>query len=506
MRPAALIPVIAGLLTGCGEEPPSSTSTASPASQVLDGRTLAANNCARCHTLPSPAQMPPEEWPYLLAWMGCHLGIKPDTEINPLLMAGQSTPSQPLVSPEEFAAIRHYFIEQSAAHYQPPASRPEPPVSAHFEPEPVNISTAYVSMAQIDPVDQSLVIGTSHPAGLYVFQNGIATPLEVASEPVTMERIGQRRRIALMGHLGYDAHLGSVVDFNVRDGSRRILIADHPRIAAHCTADLDGDGKPDLVVCGFGDYPKGRVGIIWDGGGEEQVLLDEPGATWCDVADLDGDGRPDIILAIGSNKPRLVAFINQGNRHFEEHTIVERPVGWGYNRCLLVDWDGDGKKDIVELAGNNLELRGRPLKPWHGVRVLHNDGNWRFHEVLFEPLPGAMDVAAGDFEGNGRVDLAVTAFCPDWRDPFPVTFVLLMQQADGTVVREGLNHRYWNRWMRVSAGAAGPDGRTDLILGAAQAKSGVPEEYLDHYHDLIKNKPCVLLLRNVKTTAIVSRQ
>jgi hypothetical protein len=44
-----------------------------------------------------------------------------------------------------------------------------------------------------------------------------------------------------------------------------------------------------------------------------------------------------------------------------------------------------GKLDIVGLAGNNLELRGRPITTQHGVRVLHNDGNWLFHEVLFEP-------------------------------------------------------------------------------------------------------------------------
>ena len=65
--------------------------------------------------------------------------------------------------------------------------------------------------------------------------------------------------------------------------------------------------------------------------------------------------------------------------------------------------------------------------------MLHNDGDCHFHEVLFEPIAGAMDVAAGDFDGDGRVDLAVTAFCPDWRDPLPPTVLILMHPADGGV-------------------------------------------------------------------------
>ncbi len=467
----------------------------------LDGKALASTACATCHTVPSPGQLAPEEWPYLLAWMGNYLGYAADIKIDRRLVATNFVPPRPTVSRQQFDAIRNYFLEQSLVQYNPLPRRPKPPVSPLFEPVPVPITNRVISMAAIDPADHSLVVGTSLPSGLLICTDGITTKVDVPSEPVTFERIGDVRRVALMGNMGRDARKGSIVDFSVADDARRVLIQNHHRIAAHCTADLDGDGKDDLVVCGFGDYPTGRVGILW-GGDEsagEDVLLDEPGATWCGVADLDGDGKKDIIIAIGSNRPRLVALVNQGHRRFEERTIIARPVGWGYNRCLLVDWDGDGKKDIVETCGNNIELRGRPLKPWHGVRVLHNDGDWKFHEILFEPIPGAIDVAAGDFDGDGRVDLAVTAYCPDWRDTYPTTLLLLMHKADGTVERFGIDDRYWNRWLRVTTGDAEGDGRTDLLLGAAETPVAIPLEQMARYRALLQNKPSVLLLRNRQT-------
>jgi hypothetical protein len=488
--PAGAWLALACLLSGCGAERPRSTSA--------DGQTLAAIACAQCHTRPSPALLPREEWPYLLAWMGNYLGQPPELQINPLLVVKNFVPPQPVVTREQFAAIRSFYLEQASRDYKLPALPARPPVSPIFEPLPfANLPTA-ISMVAIDATDQTLMIGSSGPPGLLVLQRGATMPVEVHSEPVTYERLGQFRRLALMGHLGHDARQGQVVDFDPRDGTRRVLVDSHPRIAAHRTADMDGDGTDDLFVCGFGDYPVGRVGIWWGGDGKrkEEVLFEEAGATWADVADLDGDGDLDGVIAVGSNRPRLLAFINEGSRQFAPRTIVERPVGWGYNRGLLVDWDADGKTDIVELSGNNLELRGRPLKSHHGVRVLRNNGGWKFSEILFEPLAGSMDVAAGDFDGNGRVDLAVTGFYPDWRLPVPTTFLLLMQQADGRVERAGIDDGFWNRWMRVAAGDADGDGDTDLLLGAAQVPMGIPSEHAERYQQLLQDKASVLLLRN----------
>lgn len=469
--------------------------------QPANGRLLAAVACGRCHPCPSPSFLPPEEWPYLLAWMGNYLGHPPPPEIqlHPLLVDRSLVPPQPLVTREEFASIRRYFLEEAAVQYHLPEPKPAPPVSPLFEPVPLPLPASVITMAAIDSADQTLLIGTSNPAGLLLLERGRTIRIEVPSEPVGFERLGPIRRVALMGHFGRDFGLGQIVDFYWPEQRQQTLLSNHPRLTAHRTADLDADGRDDVFVCGFGDYPAGRVGIWWGGpaGWEEQVLFREAGTTWGDVADFDGDGDLDALIAVANSHPRLLAFVNEGQRRFRPREMVQRPVGWGYNRCSLLDWDGDGQPDVVELSGNNLELRGRPLKAHYGVRVLRNEGQWTFTEVLFERLDGAMDVAIGDFDQDGRIDLAATAFYPDWRPPVPTTFLLLLQRDGGTVERAGIDARYWNRWMRVSAGDADGDGDTDLLLGAAQVPMAVPAEHAARYEHLLQGKAGLLLLRNL---------
>ncbi|HEX5222949.1 MAG TPA: FG-GAP-like repeat-containing protein [Verrucomicrobiae bacterium] len=487
---SALLLAVLMLVTGCGKK--------SPSTAPLNGQVLAAIACAQCHTVPPPSQMSPEEWPHVLNWMGNYLGHPADTDINPAI-SKCFIPPNPVLTREQFDTIRSYYLEQSAAQYHTPPVASQPAVSPLFQPVPLPIEPSVVSMVAFDPTNQTLIVGLSRPAGLLVLQRGLTTPVEVSSEPVTFERQGNVSRLALMGDLGTDRRKGQIVDFKMQEGVREVVVDAHPRIAAHRTADVDGDGKDDLLVCGFGDYPVGRVGIWWAGANKfaEQVLLEEAGTAWGDVADFDSDGDLDVVLTLANNRPRIIAFENQGNRKFTPRTIVERPVGWGYNRCLIADWNGDGKPDLVETAGNNLELRGRPIKAHHGVRVLQNDGDWKFREVLFERLDGAIDVTAADFDGNGRLDLALTAFYPDWREEIPTTFLLLMQQPDGTVQRLGIDNQYWNRWMRIATGDADGDGDMDLLLGAAQVPMAIPTEHMARYEHLLQGKASLLLLRNL---------
>ncbi len=485
------------LLSGCGQ--PSSPPVTLVPSNLTDGKAIADIACAQCHAIPAPNHLSREEWPYLLSWMGHFVGQPGDIKVNPALIVKSFVPPQPFVTREQFNAVQQYYLTHAPPASQLPPPAPQPPVTSLFQPVPFPLAASVITLVAFDPPNQALVVGLSSPPGLLILQRGVTTPVEVQSEPVSFERLGDTSRLAFIGQLSHDARAGQIVDFGMKDGTRRAIVNTHPRIAAHRTADVDDDGHADLLVCGFGDYPTGRVGIWWNNSGQfkEELLLDEPGTIWGDVADFDDDGDQDIVLMIASNRPRLVAFINEGHRQLTEQTLVLRPLGWGANRGLVVDWNHDGKPDLVEVSGNNLELRGRPIKATHGVRVLQNEGDWKFREVLFERLDGAIDVAAGDFDGNGRVDLAAVSLYPDWRLPVPTTFLLLRQRADGTVERTGLADQHWNRWMRIATGDADGDGDLDLLLGGAAVPLAVPAEHTARYQQLLEAKPTLLLLRNL---------
>ena len=117
--------------------------------------------------------------------------------------------------------------------------------------------------------------------------------------------------------------------------------------------DVDADGEPEIVYA-EGDSPThgthmGRVAVVDGLGGEVTVLAED---LFCphslQVADFDGDGRPDIYVAemgLGENAdPRHLVFTGDGEGGFERHLVAR---GVATHQAQAVDVDGDGRVDVV---------------------------------------------------------------------------------------------------------------------------------------------------------------
>jgi enediyne biosynthesis protein E4 len=141
-------------------------------------------------------------------------------------------------------------------------------------------------------------------------------------------------------------------------------------------ADYDGDGHIDLFVGGRsipGSYGLDPQSVLLhnDGRGHFTDVTNQaaPGlahigmvtdAVW---KDIDGDGRPDLIV-VGDWMP-ITIFRNVGRGKLERMNPrgLEKSAGW-WNRIVAGDFTGDGKVDfIVGNFGTNLRLRASPSEP-----------------------------------------------------------------------------------------------------------------------------------------------
>jgi hypothetical protein len=109
------------------------------------------------------------------------------------------------------------------------------------------------------------------------------------------------------------------------------------------------------------------------------------------AADFNDDGLMDLAVTNSSGAASLNVWLNQGNRTFSNSV----PVGIGSGDLVAGDFDGDGHVDLVCSGG-----------PGEGFALYPNQGNGSFGpsvNVGFADLFSS--IAAGDFDGNGSLDL-----------------------------------------------------------------------------------------------------
>jgi hypothetical protein len=205
-------------------------------------------------------------------------------------------------------------------------------------------------------------------------------------------------------------------------------------------ADIDRDGDLDILDAGERNH---RIVINIGDGFFEQAegrieLRDVPEETReADLADVDCDGDLDIYFAnvhlvVSGADPQDRLLINNGLGRFFDETEARIPEDardtWEVD---FIDVDCDGDLDII--TGNG-ELQYHPSWPTSRLireepfLVLVNDGNGYFTDATEQVFPAGIqgygwDVAAGDVDGDGAVDLYLASrFTQDF---------LLLSTADG---------------------------------------------------------------------------
>jgi hypothetical protein len=187
-------------------------------------------------------------------------------------------------------------------------------------------------------------------------------------------------------------------------------------------ADVNGDGKLDLVVanqcsgsnfCATQPTPTGIVGVLQgNGDGTFQPVVDySSGGCYANsvaVGDVNGDGKPDLLVSNQysdcGTSPGVSVLLGNGDGSFQS-AIAYLSGGYGANFVAVGDVNGDGKLDLV--VANACGISGNCTDGI--VDVLLNNGDGTFQSPVGYSVPSpALSVAIGDLNGDGKPDLAVS--------------------------------------------------------------------------------------------------
>ncbi len=228
------------------------------------------------------------------------------------------------------------------------------------------------------------------------------------------------------------------------------------------TVDLNGDGNEDLILVssGFTGPSPGLISIyLGNGDGTFRNAANIPvavPATGLAIDDVNGDGKLDLVVVgqtLFNGGPGLEVLPGNGDGTFGT-PIVSGIQNLEALAAVTADFNNDGKKDVALSTGQillgdgagNFTLQSQVL-PTLATGTIHGNPNF------------ATGIAAGDFNHDGNMDLAVT-------NAVSFTVDLYFGKGDGTFTYQASYASLYSQ-QNIQTTDIDGDGNADLFIGTA---------------------------------------
>jgi FG-GAP-like repeat len=475
---------------------------------LIEGEKLARVHCASCHAFPDPSLLDKKTWtenvlPLMGQFMNVDIYYEPYNNSGPagdvnlkrvtpdnlfpfskwkdiVAWYTKNAPEKPLPRKQELSAIQ--------------------PSLKNFTAHPVYDVVDYplTTFIRYDTSEKKILFGDGVGNKVFELSNEYKAKkiFDVGTGITDLNKRGDAYQAITMGILKpSDQKLGKLS--KLATGIKPATIIDSLQRPVQAKyADLNGDGKEDIVISEFG-YRNGVLSWFQNNGSNnnynKHILRPLPGAIDIRIYDFNKDGKPDISALMAQGDEGVFFYYNEGGGKFREERVLQFPSSYGSNFFDLVDINKDGFVDIITNNGDNGDY-SIILKAYHGVRIFLNDGKNKFTEKIFLPVYGVQKTLARDFDNDGDIDLASIAFFPDYANHADESFIYWENKGDLTFNRSTFETATDGRWMTMDANDIDGDGDIDILLGNAFFTLGdLPQSLKDKW----KKRPLsVMVLEN----------